>query len=204
MLASSIFVALVASISTASAQVAIANAQANAIAIAGAGAVTTPVVTVPAVVTPSPAPIANVTIPSGCYPTIPCTSTITAASTSTYCPVCEAAKSTGGVYTTVYCTTLLAICPTGYSSAVYTVTATVTGTTPVPAVPTGFTTTAVVCSGCPGTPTVVVTTPVGGTTVATVTKPAAAVFTGAASSNFKTIGAVAGSFGSVFAAMLLL
>jgi len=93
--------------------------------------------------------------------TLPGIQTITDLIVSTYCPVCDSAKSTGGVYTTVYETTLAAVCPTGLTSSVYTVTNTCTGTTPIDTstCPPGFTTTAVNCN-CPASSTVTVTVPV--------------------------------------------
>jgi len=93
--------------------------------------------------------------------TLPGIQTITDIITSTYCPVCDSAKSTGGVYTTVYETEYLAVCPTGLTSSVYTVTNTCTGTTPIDTstCPPGFTTTTVGCN-CPASSTVTITTPV--------------------------------------------
>jgi len=147
--------------------------------------------------------------------TLPATSTITDLTVSTYCPVCDAAKSTGGVYTTVFETSLVAVCPTGLSTAVYTVTETCTGTTPIntSTPPAGFTTTAVVCTACPGSSTVVVTTPVaaaatgGGSGAAgsATTSSTVAQYTGAASFvSFNGLTAVAAGMGSVFATMLLM
>jgi len=102
--------------------------------------------------------------------TLPGIQTITDIITSTYCPVCDSAKSTGGVYTTVYETEYLAVCPTGLTSSVYTVTNTCTGTTPIDTstCPPGFTTTTVGCN-CPASSTVTITTPIGASETAPVT-----------------------------------
>jgi len=96
--------------------------------------------------------------------TLPGIQTITDLVISTYCPVCDEAKSTGGVYTTVYETELLAVCPTGLTSSVYTVTNTCTGTTPIDTstLPPGFTTTAVNCN-CAASSTVTITVPASNT-----------------------------------------
>jgi len=93
--------------------------------------------------------------------TLPGIQTITDLTISTYCPVCDEAKSTGGVYTTVYETSLLAVCPTGLTSSVYTVTNVCTGTTPIDTatVAPGFTTTTVGCN-CAASSVVTITTPI--------------------------------------------
>ena len=115
-----------------------------------------------------------------CTPTAPAqvTSTIADVTTSTYCPVCflptrietllthtqvcDEAKVTGGVYTSIYETQYLAICPTGLTTSTYTVTAECTGTTPInhATVPAGFTAVATICTACSG-----------GTSIYTVTVP---------------------------------
>jgi hypothetical protein len=94
--------------------------------------------------------------------TYPGTITVTDITTSTYCPVCDEAKSNGNVYTTTYETIYSTLCPTGLAEATYTVTNVCTGSTPInpeTLVP-GFTTTVVPCPGCPSaTPTVTLTVP---------------------------------------------
>jgi len=81
---------------------------------------------------------------------------------STHCPVCDFAKSAGLIYTTIYKTTYVNICPTGLTYNVYTVTNECTGTTPVntKTLPQGFTTTIGVCTGCYGSPTLTITIPI--------------------------------------------
>jgi len=146
---------------------------------------------------------------SGCTvtSTYPGVSTITAQTTSTYCPVCDAAKDNDDVYTTTYQTVYDAVCPTGLSSATYLVTATCTGTTPInySSVPAGFVATVTVCTACAGTPTVTVTCPGSKTGAASPTgtvtyKP----FLSAASSPFSGLLTLAVGVGSVFLGMLLL
>lgn len=94
----------------------------------------------------------TITIPTGCLSTRirPNTMTITDTVTSTYCPVCDEAKSNGDVYTTTYATVYSSVCPTGLIPVTYTVTQECTGTTPINTLtpPPGYTTTAVECSAC--------------------------------------------------------
>jgi len=159
--------------------------------------------------------------------TLPGIQTITDIMVSTYCPVCDEAKATGGVYTTVYETELLAVCPTGLTSSVYTVTNVCTGTTPIDTstLAPGFTTTTVGCN-CAASSVVTVTTPIANlaaectTTGAPVVYVSAGVtltstpvltlastptaaysvaaFTGAASSVSNNLAALALGLGSVF------
>jgi len=214
MRASTVFFAIAASIiSGASAQVAIADASAeaisngggtaiadaNAVAIAnGAGSASAQASALAIANAPVYA-LSNATVVGSltCTPTAPITRTITALTVSTYCPVCDAAKATGGVYTTTYATVLVAVCPTGLVSSTYTVTATATGTTPVTLA--GFTTTATVCTACAGSPTITVTIPISTSAAATTTT----VRTSGASA-VSTVSFMAAGIASVFAAMLLL
>ncbi|KAK0104884.1 hypothetical protein ONS95_005150 [Cadophora gregata] len=87
--------------------------------------------------------------------------TIVVPQTSTYCPVCDVAKTQGGVYTTTYATVYPSICDTGLTEATYTVTQTCTGLTPInPAVvPPQFTAVTTVCTPCAGKPTLTITQP---------------------------------------------
>jgi len=166
------------------------------------------------------AAIVSAQYPTDCTITsvLPGTHTITDYTVSTYCPLCDHAKENGDVYTTVYETTLVAVCPTGLSSAVYTVTNTCTGSTAIDTAscPPGFTTTAVACTACPGSGTVTITAPiVGPTKAATATYAAsnsavagsataaatAAKYTGGAS--FMEVSVAAG-MGSVLLGMLML
>jgi len=132
---------------------------------------------------------------------------------STYCPVCDEARSNGGVYTTTYCTVYNSICPSGLTSATYTITQTCTGTTPIDysTAPPGYTAVTTVCGHCPGAPTYTLTQPCD-TSVPTspyVTPyapaktpyPSLVTYTGAASS--VAISAIAG-VGAIFLGMLLL
>jgi len=91
----------------------------------------------------------------------PGVSTITGYVTSTWCPICDQAKSTGGVYTTTYETVYEQVCPTGMSSVTYIVQQTCTGMTTInPSTPPpGFVVTTTVCTACAGAPTVTITQP---------------------------------------------
>jgi len=118
--------------------------------------------------------IGNCTLTS----TLPGIQTITDLVISTYCPVCDEAKATGGVYTTVYETELLAVCPTGLTSSVYTVTNVCTGTTPIDTstLAPGFTTTTVGCN-CAASSVVTITTPIAPAANTAVNTAAASVYT---------------------------
>jgi hypothetical protein len=89
--------------------------------------------------------------------------TVTYGITSYYCPVCTNIPGPGGIYTTIYTTAYPAICPTGLTSSVHTITETGSGI-PVPPAPTyippGFTTTVTPCNVCgPASSTVTLTVP---------------------------------------------
>jgi len=208
---------LALAVSSVSAQAASANAavgvdvsvtaEANAVANAAAA--------------PVPPPVAPTSaLPSGCTytSTAPGTSTITAVITSTYCPVCDEAKTNGEVYTTTYETVYAAVCPTGITSVAYVVTQICTGTTPIDTatLPPGFVATTAVCTACPGAPTITVTQPATGIVIGAPTlKPATTgtpggpvqsvtPFLGGASSLSSGLLTVGAGVGSVFMAMLLL
>lgn len=85
------------------------------------------------------------------------TPTATAIANPTFCPQCAS-----GAQVTVYTTQLVSVCPTGLSTADYTITATCNGG--CTAIPTGtaggLTTTVVQCTACPTPGSVTITVPI--------------------------------------------
>lgn len=143
--------------------------------------------------------------------THPGTKVITDLTVSTYCPVCDDAKTKGNVYTTTYETVYPSLCPTGLIDVTYTVTQTCTGTTPIDyATPApGYDVVTKVCDTCPEKPTYTYTAPCDSCATPAVTpyatgKPTypASTYTGAASS--VAISAFAGVAALSFFGMLLL